>query len=520
MDGRPLVRFLYIENAKGDKPLVTDQFGNVLEGDYPGLKDGKLGQILFVDRQKNGENTYKPDYILSLARSALSTPILQSMLQNTNIKDPIFFEDKIYAFDPNTNSWKIYTNPADVFDLGRFVYDQTRGKLYYVQPPNGQLLEIATGGGKDSATSVITCEAKTKILIGQLCCMTSDGRVEPANKDSGKAVGYALEEASAGYQVRIQVGGVFENYSRCALTPGKVYYQGNRGEIDLIDNPVTYKHPAGLAVSTNSLIILTEIYMGTGGGGGTVNISGITVVRKTKILSGEGGSLGQQAMHLRTVMAEMLGGAAWFSQPYMLKQILTIENTDPVATLQFSIKDSNGQGVVDLLPKSEKLTIPVQSTDWSLNIRGEYKVSLTIEIISGALGLKTVTDPTQIPPGSQSQVYTDPKDGKTKYVILGVVKRFEVKSTDSILFDFPKWISATIGSEDYMILGSLRLKNTASEAKEVKVLQGEKELYTFSIVPGTETVVDLHREDVSFISIEPGSIQATANLQVTAYVFK
>lgn len=513
MDGRPLVRFLYVEEAKGGKPLVTDQDGNVFEGEFQDFKlpEGLEGQLLFA----LSSGGYKPDHLLMLTRSARNDKELAAL--KAADKTPILYGSYLYVWDTQYNQWVPEANPSKIIGVGRFIYDYSQKRLYYTHPDNGLTL-ISSGG---DAVSTITCKASEAIEKCQLCVMAEDGTVKPADKVSGKAVGYALETVPAGQEVDIQVGGVYQDFSRLNLIPGKVYYQGDKGEIELIDKPVTFKHPAGLATGLHSLIILTEIYMGEGGaGGGSTTITGISVVRKEKELRGESNDLSKELLSLKNVMVEIFERPDWDSQPYMLKQILTIENTDTTAILQFSIKDKNNPAVEDSLPKKEIVTIPVKSTDWVLKVKGKYKVSLVVEVISGLLGLKTVNDSTQIPPGAQYQMYTDPNDNTLKYLIFGAVKKFEVVSSSDILFDYPKWISDTIGSQDYMVIGSLRLLAKGTEPKSVKVLQGDKELYTFNLVPGVATVVDLHREDVKFIATEPGSVEATANLQATAYVFK
>ena len=511
MKGRPLVRFLYVEEAKGGKPLVTDQYGNVFEGEFKELPKGLEGQQLFA----LSSGGYKPDHLLMLIRSARNDEELVA-LQDAD-KTPILYNSYLYVWDIQYNSWISKSNPVKVSGVGRFLYDYTRKRLYYAHQDKGLIL-ISTGG---DAVSTITCKASENIEKCQLCFMSEDGTVRLADKKSGKAVGYALKSVTAGSKVDIQVGGVYQNFYRMNLVPGRVYYQGDKGEIELIDKPVTFKHPAGLAVGLNSLIILTEIYMGGGaGGGGGPTITGISVVRKEKELQGDNGDPDKELLSLKDVMAEIFNRPDWESQPYMLKQILTIENTDTAAILQFSIKDKTSPAVEDSLPKKETVTIPVKSTDWVLKAKGKYKVSLVVEVISGLLGLKTVTDHTQIPPGAQYQIYTDPNDNTLKYLVFGAVKKFEIVSSGEVLFDYPKWISDTIGSKDYMVTGSLRLLAKGTEPKSVRVLQGEKELYVFNLVPGMATVVDLHREDVKFIAPEPGSVEATANLQATAYVFR
>lgn len=521
MDGRPLLRFLYVENAKGDRPILTDDQGNVFEDNLPVRPFGMLGQLPFV--QEDDTNVYKTDYIVVPARIVDEIQNLQEVLTSADKRDPVIcLEDKsIYVCLEGSTQWQKQPSIKDVLGLGRFVYDQQSKKLYYGMPPDGNLVEISSGGSGNNTIQCLTSEA---VFVGQLCCMSDDGSVKPATKEGGKAVGYALSDAPMGSKVAIQVGGVFTKYSRYILTPGTVYYQWDDGDIRWVDDPITVKHPAALALSSDSFVILTEVHMGggTGGGGsgaGDVHISGINVLRKEIERSGSSSTLDAEVINLTEVMVDALG-AEWNTQPYILKQVLSIQNTDPVAASQFEISSvKNNSKIVDTIPPKQVLVIPVQSQDWVLKCRGKYKVSVLVEIVSSLLAPK-ITDQSGLQPGMNPYEFIDPKDGKTKYVILGTIKKFSLDSEEEVLFDLPKWIKETILSEDYLVLCQLSLTNKTGAIQKIRAMVGDDLLYEFDIVPNNTFILDLHREDVRFIAVEPGSVRATANIQATAYIFK
>ena len=73
-----------------------------------------------------------------------------------------------------------------------------------------------------------------------------------------------------------------------------------------------------------------------------------------------------------------------------------------------------------------------------------------------------------------------------------------------------------------MITGNILLRNVlTSDTTEVSVIDKRGTvLYKFELAPGTDTLIDLHREDIKLVTTTPGSIEATISIQVTAYKFK
>lgn len=432
---------------------------------------------------------------------------------------------------PEDNSQ--YLLPAQEAGIGRLVYDEYHKTLWYVQP-NGILLLIAKQQEIPEVNvnkQYITAAAAEAIGAGQLVWMNENGRVSPATKDGGKAIGFALANCNAGQQVDVQVGGVFTNYSRWILTPGTVYYQDDAGEIrwKATEND-THKHPSALAISSNAFIVLTEIYMGTGSGGGgggdSITIEAVSVKREERQFVDSTQAL-TEACSFDRVMEDIFQTDDWKSSPYMLKQVLTITNTSRTAALQFNILHNGVVRATDTLPANSSMTIPAISTDWVLQCRGSYQIDLLIEVLSGKLN-PTILD-TDPGPDSGLDVYeyTDPVDKTKKYIVIGKIKRFTIEvdpteDTTGNLFDFPAWIDATIASTDYMITGNILLRNVlTNDTAEVSVIDKRGTvLYRFELAPGTDTLIDLHREDIKLVTTTPGSVEATISIQVTAYKFK
>lgn len=430
---------------------------------------------------------------------------------------------------PEDNSQ--YLLPAQEAGIGRLVYDEYHKTLWYVQP-NGILLLIAKQEElPDVNKQYITATAAVAVEAGQLVWMDENGRISPATTDGGKAIGFALASCNAGQNVDVQVGGVFTNYTRWILTPGTVYYQDEAGEMrwKSAEND-THKHPSALAISSNAFIILTEIYMGTGSGGGgggdSITIEAVSVKREERQFVDSTQAL-TEACSFDRVMEDIFQTDDWKSSPYMLKQVLTITNTSRTAALQFNILHNGVVRATDTLPANSSMTIPAISTDWVLQCRGSYQIDLLIEVLSGKLN-PTILD-TDPGPDSGLDVYeyTDPVDKTKKYIVIGKIKRFTIEvdpteDTTGNLFDFPAWIDATIASTDYMITGNILLRNVlTSDTAEVSIIDKRGTvLYRFELAHGTDTLIDLHREDIKLVTTTPGSVEATISIQVTAYKFK
>lgn len=436
--------------------------------------------------------------------------------------------------DPRPTIWSIQMHPDDntqyllppqATGIGHLVYDEYHEDLWYVQP-NGVFLLIASNRKMPNVNcQFVEAVASTTIEFGQLLFMDTDGSVRPAMWDSGKAVGYALHPCNPGQKVKIQVGGVFEDYDRWILTPGTVYYQSDDGEIrwpeSVGDN---YAHPAALALTKTSFIILTEIYMGTGGPGGGeshISISGVNVVRtETKSVNTSPSVV--SVMKNSDVLTEIFDEYDWTTTTYMRKQYVTCKNTSLLQTLQVVVENlETSTTVAEIVPVGEELTFPIYTEDWELSCRGEWDISLITEVIAGVLPSQIVTDTSTLPDGTKVYEYVDPADKTTKYVVLGQVKRFDVDvAGEEVLFDFPQWIADTITSENYMVIGSIRLVNTnTADVETIHVMKDTDTLYDFDLAPLEETLVELNREDIKFVVDSPGNVEAHLRIQATAYSF-
>lgn len=431
-----------------------------------------------------------------------------------------------------------YLLPSQDAGIGHLVYDDYLKNLWYVQP-NGVFLLIAHEQEipeipemPDVNKQIIKARAATAIESGQLVSMGDNQLVSPATKDGSKAIGYALASATAGSLVDVQVGGVYTGYTRWILTPGTIYYQDDNGEIRWKDvDHDTHLYPAALAIGSNAFVILSEVYMGTGsgsGGGQSLTIEAVSVVRDTRQFSAKTSAL-TTVCNLPDIMADIFQAQGWDSSPYMLKQVMTIANKSTVSTLQFSLLSGGGGtgSVMDTVPVNGSITFPLVNTDWTLQCRGEYQVDLLIEVISGRLHPQILDEKPSSTDGLEVYEYTDPSDNSKKYVVLGQIKKFTVTvdpATDSTgqLFDYQGWISNTIASEDYMVLGDVTLSNTSmTDSVQIQILnQTDQILHTFDLGPGLSTMIELHREDIKIQTDTPGGVEATINLQVTAYRFK
>ena len=377
----------------------------------------------------------------------------------------------------------------------------------------------------------IKAVAAEDINADELVCMKSDGTLIKADRDGDKAVGFATQPGRVGDTIRVQVAGIYNTVrSFYSLVPGQVYYQHKSGIIRLLgDNPYVDDtkpptHPAALALSKTSFLILTEIAAGTGSGSGSggVEISGVNVVRKEDLIEGTSSSM-ERITSLDDQMSAIYETPNWRLSPYMVKQVLMVENPDPIVSLSIELSQAEtGPRIGEIVPPGTSLFIPIYSSEWTLWCYGSYKVSVLTETISSMLASHVVSDPATLPTGYEAYEYTDPADGTKKYVVLGQIKNFEVHDDGSgLLFDYPQWIDDNIGSEDFMLIGSLTLKNnTPDEEETVEIYKGVDLIQTMTLMAGAEQVLDVQREDIRFVATNPGNVSATANLHVTAYSFK
>lgn len=468
------------------------------------------------------------------------TNILSDTLAGSLIGGILDTRPTVWTVQKNPIDPTQYLLPAQAIGIGHLVYDAYHESLWYVQP-NGVFIKIASTKEYaekdhnhderysliDHTHNVIEAVASTNVEPGQLVFMDPDGRVRPAMWDSGKAVGFAMDAGSTGQTIRVQIAGIFEDYGRWILTPGTVYYQTDQGEMRWPDNLGNkYKHPAALAISSTSFIILTEIYMGGGGGGGggggqNVSISGVNVVR-TETNRADSSSSVVPVIDSQEVLTEIFEDQDWTATTYMRKQYVTIRNTGSVQTLLVEISNTaTNKTITEIILVGEELTFPIYDENWSIACRGEWDITVVTEVIAGILPMRIVTDTSDLPAGSDTYQYYDSTDGTTKYVVLGQIKKFdEDVAGELVLFDFPDWIATHITSEDYMIMGSIRLVNTSAEDTEtVHVMKGVDLLYDFDLGPGEETLIELNREDVSFAVDMAGNVEAHLQIQATAYGF-
>lgn len=422
-----------------------------------------------------------------------------------------------------------YLLPSQAAGIGRLVYDEYHKTLWYVQP-NGILLLIAKQQEMpDVNKQTIKAKAATAIESGQLVSMGDNQLVSPATKDGSKAIGYALTSATAGLLVEVQIGGVYTGYTRWTLTPGTIYYQDNNGEIRGKDvDHDTHLYPAALAIGSNAFVILSEVYTGTDSSSSqSLTIEAVSVARDTRQFSANTSAL-TTVCNLSDIMTDIFQDQDWASSPYMLKQVMTIANKSAASTLQFNLLQDGGAGsVMDTVPVNGSITPPLVNTDWTLQCQGEYQVDLLVEVISGRLQPQILDEKPSSTDGQEVYEYTDPSDSSKKYVVLGQIKKFTITvdpATDSTgqLFDYQGWISNTIASKDYMILGGVTLSNTSmADSVQIQILnQTDQILRTFDIGPGLSTMIELHREDIKLQTDTPGGVEATIDLQVTAYRFK
>lgn len=545
MQGRPYVRFLFAENAVGDRPLTTLPTGDVIEDQYPVRPYGRLGHLAFV--ADDNTNHYEASYLVYMATIAQNSSELTDATEFTSTSFPIFdLENRlVYSYTANlpvpttgsaaTGTWIAQKDPDDpakdllpskAAGIGHLVYDDYHSELWYVQP-DGTFILVADH--HDVNKQFITAKASEVIEFGQLLFMDTDGRVRPATWDGGKAVGYAMNPGIAGQDIKIQIGGVFSGYNRWNLTPGTVYYQTDNGEIRWPESlEKKYKHPAALALTQDSFIILTEIYIGgdgSGGGGGggsqTISISGVNVVRRETAKSGYSSNV-VPVLNSTDVLDEIFAGENWSNTTYMHKQYVTIKNTDLLQSLQVLITNpSTSTTITELLRADDELTFPIYDTDWEISCHGSWYIHLVTEIIAGILPMHIVTDTSTLPAGTEVYEYTDPTDNTKKYVVLGQIKKFDFDvSGTTVLFDFPQWIADTITSTDYMVIGSVRLVNTSFLSPEtIHVMKNNTVLYDFDLAPLEETLIELNREDIKFVVDNPGAVESHVRIQATAYSF-
>lgn len=289
-------------------------------------------------------------------------------------------------------------------------------------------------------------------------------------------------------------------------------------------NKQTIKARAATAIESGQ----PEVYTGTDSSSSQpLTIEAVSVARDTRQFSANTSAL-TTVCNLSDIMTDIFQDQDWASSPYMLKQVMTIANKSAASTLQFNLLQDGGAGsVMDTVPVNGSITPPLVNTDWTLQCQGEYQVDLLVEVISGRLQPQILDEKPSSTDGPEVYEYTDPSDGSKRYVVLGQIKKFTITvdpATDSTgqLFDYQGWISNTIASRDYMILGGVTLSNTSmADSVQIQILnQTDQILHTFDIGPGLSTMIELHREDIKLQTDTPGGVEATIDLQVTAYRFK
>lgn len=529
-----LENYKFLDTASKKYIVVVTDTGRESDPITPeDIKDELIAKGIILDVLAKDDSYYGPTARATggqfISTNGLTdwTNILSDTLGGSLIGGILDPRPAVWTVQKDPNDPSNYLLPAQAAGIGHLVYDEYHKELWYVQP-NGVFLLIADHKENPNVNcQFITAKASQTIEFGQLLFMDPDGTVRPAMWDSGKAVGYAMNAGTAGKDIQVQVGGVFTGYDRWILIPGTVYYQTDQGEIRWPDNLGNkYKHPAALAISSTSFIILTEIYMGGGGGGGggggqNVSISGVNVVR-TETNRADSSSSVVPVIDSQEVLTEIFEDQDWTATTYMRKQYVTIRNTGSVQTLLVEISNTaTNKTVTEIILVGEELTFPIYDENWSIACRGEWDITVVTEVIAGILPMRIVTDTSGLPAGSDTYQYYDSTDGTTKYVVLGQIKKFdEDVAGELVLFDFPDWIATHITSEDYMIMGSIRLVNTSAEDTEtVHVMKGVDLLYDFDLGPGEETLIELNREDVSFAVDMAGNVEAHLQIQATAYGF-
>lgn len=118
--------------------------------------------------------------------------------------------------------------------------------------------------------ALIYVKAEADIQKHMAVSILPGGAVQPSNPSLGIIVGFALEDASAGEFLAVQVDGVLYGYQRQTLSPGIWYYQGTDGE--LRTDSSGGGHIAGFAVDESTFRIF--IYGGSASKSSAEIISG------------------------------------------------------------------------------------------------------------------------------------------------------------------------------------------------------------------------------------------------------
>lgn len=641
MEGRPYLRFVYVENAIGNRTLLTTPEGNIIEALNPLLPTGRLGQLAFVS--EDDTDKYETDYIVRLATVAQNVSELGDSRSNAKPTRPIYdiANDRVYVSDRTTSGGdilflvdvsgsmspdiaklkasiaglftKLDGDGVDDLRVGLGAYMVNHKQLMVGSSPWANYSSAAISMFSNLATNIVSgssnAQAASAIKWGVetykfrddtkkfIVLVTDTGRegdpLTPPDVQSllvsnditliviakdqsyyaptAWATGGEFIDSSsannwddllAGTLGNIITGGIIDpsvppvwtlqrhpEDSSQYLLPSQaagigrlvydeyhktLWYVQPNGILLLIAkqqempdvNKQTIKARAATAIESGQ----PEVYTGADSSSNqSLTIEAVSVVRDTRQFSANTSAL-TTVCNLSDIMTDIFQDQDWASSPYMLKQVMTIANKSAVSTLQFNLLQDGGGGagsVMDTVPVNGSITPPLVNTDWTLQCQGEYQVDLLVEVISGRLQPQILDEKPSSPDGPEVYEYTDPSDGSKKYVVLGQIKKFTITvdpATDSTgqLFDYQGWISNTIASRDYMILGGVTLSNTSmADSVQIQILnQTDQILHTFDIGPGLSTMIELHREDIKLQTDTPGGVEATIDLQVTAYRFK
>lgn len=639
MEGRPYLRFVYVENAIGNRTLLTTPEGNIIEALNPLLPTGRLGQLAFVS--EDDTDKYETDYIVRLATVAQNVSELGDSRSNAKPTRPIYdiANDRVYVSDRTTSGGdilflvdvsgsmspdiaklkasiaglftKLDGDGVDDLRVGLGAYMVNHKQLMVGSSPWANYSSAAISMFSNLATNIVSgssnAQAASAIKWGVetykfrddtkkfIVLVTDTGRegdpLTPPDVQSllvsnditliviakdqsyyaptAWATGGEFIDSSsannwddllAGTLGNIITGGIIDpsvppvwtlqrhpEDSSQYLLPSQaagigrlvydeyhktLWYVQPNGILLLIAkqqempdvNKQTIKARAATAIESGQ----PEVYTGADSSSNqSLTIEAVSVVRDTRQFSANTSAL-TTVCNLSDIMTDIFQDQDWASSPYMLKQVMTIANKSAASTLQFNLLQDGGAGsVMDTVPVNGSITPPLVNTDWTLQCQGEYQVDLLVEVISGRLQPQILDEKPSSPDGPEVYEYTDPSDSSKKYVVLGQIKKFTITvdpATDSTgqLFDYQGWISNTIASKDYMILGGVTLSNTSmADSVQIQILnQTDQILHTFDIGPGLSTMIELHREDIKLQTDTPGGVEATIDLQVTAYRFK
>ena len=638
MEGRPYLRFLYVENAVGNKVLTTTPDGNVIEDPNPIRPTGRLGQLAFVSEDDTDQ--YEASYLVRLATVVKNSTQLNQAQSESNPTLPIYDidNDRVYVSDYTTTGadilflvdvsgsmspdiaklkasiaglfskldslgvtdlrvalaaykvqqkqlnvgsspWATYSSAAvsmfsnlDInivggsssahaasaiaWGVGTYRFRSTANKYIVLitdtgregdplSPPDVQQLLLDNDItlyviAKDQAYYAPTAWATNGEFIDSSTASDWDDLLANSLGDalasgiigSGKPPVWTVQQHpddNTQYLLPSQDAGighlVYDDYLK------NLWYVQPNGVFLLIahtqETPNANKQAIKASAATAIESGQPEVYMGTNSSSNqSLTIEAVSVVRDTRQFSAKTSTL-TTVCNLSDIMTDILQDQEWDSSPYMLKQVMTIANKSTTSALQFNLLQDGAGSVMDTVPVNGSITPTLVNTDWTLQCHGEYQVDLLVEVISGKLQPQILDEKPSSTDGLEVYEYTDPSDSSKKYVVLGQIKKFTVTvdpATDSTgqLFDYQDWISKTIASKDYMILGSATLSNTSmANNVQIQILnQTDQILHTFDIGPGLSTMIELHREDIKIQTDTPGGVEATINLQVTAYRFK